>query len=189
MRPCHPAGFFYLLDQGRVRNWPARAKGVGRPCGFVSVGEYGDSRFVYPRGPFSGQGGRLNSRAVPGVAAPLGFGSTVLRGVGGTCSWSGVHLGRPFRPSPTAPKARWLSGIKDHRPVVSGCTSEGRRPARTPRWYPPMDPRPPVPPHLGVCALPSPPSWHAPSRGGFVVKKKRGLWVGNGDSKWVSLSP
>ena len=71
MRPCHPAGFSYLLDQGLVRNWLARAKGVGRPCGFVSVGQNDDLCFgqllwqTAPDRKWSASSKNPKARAVP----------------------------------------------------------------------------------------------------------------------------
>ena len=71
VRPCHPAAFSHLLGQGPVSNWPARAKGVGRPCGFVSVGQNDDLCFgqllwqTAPDRKWSASSKNPKARAVP----------------------------------------------------------------------------------------------------------------------------
>ena len=134
-------------------------------------------------------GERGNSRTVPGVPGTPRSGCTVLRGVGGTCPWSGFHLRRPLRPSPMARMCARLFHKKDHRGGPLCEPEQTTRGLETPAGCPPNGPPLVYPPVIALGAFSGPANAALAITRDFVVKRKRGLGVGKGDPRWVSFPP
>ena len=130
----------------------------------------------YPARPFMELGERGNSRTVPGVPGTPRSGCTVLRGVGGTCPWSGFHLRRPLRPSPMARMCAWLFHIKDHRGWPLCEPEQTTRGLETPAGYSPDGTPPGYPPIPALRAFPGPANAALAIARGFRREKEKGAW-------------
>ena len=147
------------------------------------------SHAPYPARPFMELGERGNSRTVPGAPSTPRSGCTVLRGVGGTCPWSGFHFRRPLRPSPMARMCARLFHEKDHRGGPLCEPEQSTRGLETPAGYSPDGTPPGYPPIPALRAFPGPASAALAITRDFVVKRKRGLGVGKGDPKRAGFPP
>ena len=124
-------------------------------------------------------GGAFNPRTLQEVPAPLGPSCTVPRGVGGTCSWSRFHLGRPFRPSPMTRKCARLSHKKDHREwprYESEQSTRGAATSQNPALASPNGPPNPSTPALGGLRPPRSPPVGMRHRATLLSRKRNGGW-------------
>ena len=144
------------------RIWPIL---VEVPCGLS-----------YPPGSFMELGERGNSRTVPGAPSTPRSGCTVLRGVGGTCPWSGFHLRRPLRPSPMARMCVRLFHKKDHRGWPLNEPEQSTRGLETPAGCPPNGPPLAYPPVIALGAFPGPANAALAIARGFRREKEKGAW-------------
>ena len=115
------------LVQALVGKWPAGAKGVGRPYGFLSVGENDDSRFEQlslPNGAPQETDFRPLQQKSGGIFRPLGTQSTLNQSpffTGGTgsglfpkhrlCRGAWLIRGSVRIPGHTAQQSRWAGRV------------------------------------------------------------------------------